>query len=84
MSISGGSQQVIVSELAEHCGQRLARFKVPALLGGVRRPADHCVAPVAKTVWSRCPAGRGTEWMGCGDDRRWTGLFPVRQRSLFR
>ena len=29
VSISGGSEQVIVSELAEHCGQRLARFKVP-------------------------------------------------------
>ena len=29
VSVAGGSQQAIVSELAEHCGQRLARFKVP-------------------------------------------------------
>ena len=29
VSVAGGSQPQIVSELAEHCGQRLARFKVP-------------------------------------------------------
>jgi crotonobetaine/carnitine-CoA ligase len=29
VSVSRGPEQVIVSELAEYCGQRLARFKVP-------------------------------------------------------
>ena len=37
-----------------------------------------------RPAWRRCPAGRGTEWMGCGDDGSGTGLFPVRQRGLLR
>ena len=39
------SEQVLVAELAEHCGQRLARFKVPRYWEVVRRPAGHGVAP---------------------------------------